>query len=89
MELLVADGEDVLALEDEEELVLALVDMQRSVERVRLLDDRERPVGRLGARLDEELGASERQPLPRACVELVSLFAGGCDGVTLLLAGTR
>ena len=39
-ELLLADLEDVLALEHVEELVLALVDVERRVDRVALLEER-------------------------------------------------
>jgi hypothetical protein len=79
-ELLRSDREDVVALDDVEELVLIRVDVQRRVERINLLDDRERTPGRLTARLDEELRARKRQPLACAGVEPVCRCGRPTDG---------
>ena len=57
------DGELVLALQHDEQLVLVRVDVRRRVERRDLLDDRERPAGRLRRRLDEELRLAEAERL--------------------------
>jgi hypothetical protein len=42
LELCAADGEEVLALQDEKQLIVIVVDVQRRVEGVDLFDDRER-----------------------------------------------
>jgi hypothetical protein len=72
VELLVPDPEDVLALEHVEELVLVLVDVKRRVERLDLLDDRERAPGRVRGRPDQELGVAEAEALAVIPVEPVS-----------------
>lgn len=59
----VADLEDVVALEDVEELVLAFVNVSGRVERRDLLDDRERAVRRVCRRAQNELGIAEAEPL--------------------------
>jgi len=71
-ELPLPDLEHVLPLDDVEQLVLALVDVERGVERRDLLDDRERPARGVRGRLDEELGVAEPQALAAVRVELVA-----------------
>lgn len=61
-ELGAVHGEDVLALEDEEVLVVLVVDVHRYVDRIDLLDDREGPTGRLRRRPDRELHPPVSEP---------------------------
>jgi hypothetical protein len=72
---LLPDREHMLSLDHVEELVLVRVDVQRRVERIDLLDDREGAGRALRARLDEEHRARERQALAGARVEAVSRSA--------------
>jgi hypothetical protein len=77
----------VLALEHEEQLVLALVHVARCVERADLLDDREGAARRLGGGLDEHLGAAETEALAPRDVEpvrqgLVAMSANVVSGRT-------
>ena len=51
----------MVALEHAEELVLVLVDVQRRVHRIKLLEGAERAAGRLRARLDDDLDVAETQ----------------------------
>ncbi|HSJ73767.1 MAG TPA: hypothetical protein VK904_05570 [Miltoncostaeaceae bacterium] len=67
--LVVADAVDVLALEHVEELVLALVEVERRVQGVDLLDDREAAAGGVRRGAHEELGVAEAQALAAAGVE--------------------
>ena len=68
-----ADGELVLALEHDEQLVLVRVDVGRRVERRDLLHDRERSAGRLRRRLDEELRVAE--------AERLAVVTGECEAL--------
>jgi len=65
----------MLSLDHVEELILVRVYMQRRVERIDFLDNRERACRALGARLDEEHPARERQTLTSGRVEAVSGWA--------------
>jgi hypothetical protein len=87
--LLLTDLEDVLALDHVEELVLVRVHVQRRVERIDLLDDRECAGRRLAGRLDEELGTRERQALALAGVEVVAACVRSCDGANLARAAEK
>jgi hypothetical protein len=55
------DSEHMLSLDHVEELVLIRVDVERSVERIFLFDDRECTSGGLGARFDKENRSRKRQ----------------------------
>jgi hypothetical protein len=72
----VAHRELVPALEDDEQLVLVRVDVQRRVERRDLLDDGERPAGRLRRRLDQELRLAEAERLAIVTVEREPVWPG-------------
>jgi hypothetical protein len=69
-ELLVADLDYVLALEDVEDLVLTLVDVPRRVDHRRhLLEERERAAGRFSRRPDEDRHVAEDEALARVRLE--------------------
>ncbi len=71
-ELFLADREHVLALEHVEELVLALVDVERRVrERGNLLEERERAAGALARRPDEDRELAEHEALAGVRLERV------------------
>ena len=73
--LLLPYREQMLPLDHVEELILIRVDVQRRVERIDLLNDREGTCRASGARLDEEHRARERQTLTGGHVEAVSRWA--------------
>ena len=81
--LVLTDKEHVLALDHVEEFVLIRVDVQRRVERIYLLDDRECTARRLRARLDEEDRTCEGQALSGARVEVVAVWTSVSDSANL------
>jgi hypothetical protein len=66
-ELPLADLEDVLALQHVEELVLVLVHVQRRVDRLVLLEQRERTGGGLGRGFEQDFDLAEGQALTLLC----------------------
>ncbi len=73
LELLVSDLEHVVSFEHVEQLVLVLVDMERRVEWLDLLDDGECAVSRVSRRLYDELGVAELEALAGITVEYVDV----------------
>jgi hypothetical protein len=81
--LLLTDSEHVVPLDHVEELVLVRMNVERSVERVYLFDDREGTSGRLRARFDQEGRSRERQALSSRRIEVVTVRAVVSDGANL------
>ena len=84
--LVLTDSEHVLPLDHVEELILIRVHVEGSVERIYLLEDRERTGGGFRARFDQEDRSRERQALSSRRVEVIAVGALISDGANL--AGT-
>jgi hypothetical protein len=76
LELGATDREDMLTLKDVKKLIVIVVDMQRCVERVDLLDDRERAAGGFSGSPNRELHAGIVETLPTSCLDFVGPRAG-------------
>ena len=77
------DLKHMLSLDHVEKLVLIRVDVERSIERIYLFDDRERTGGGLRARFHEQNRARKRQAFSSRASEMEACGAMISDGANL------